>query len=177
MDPIGFFYMVFQILWQRQVQLVWAFLMLDPHLHVCDRYISLFKTGWIWNFDPSGLFQDIKRSPGFVQLLAGLLRCLWRKLFIPQISFMCFFRNCSVPSQLRVKMHSESPSVMAFCLVCLGILAKNMPKHLAGYYLLNSYLFSDNTSQDTFPVPALYNDGVHSCRHSRVWKLHNTYAL
>ena len=24
-------------------------------------------------------------------------------------------------------------------LVCLGILAKNMPKHLAGYYLLNSY--------------------------------------
>ena len=28
---------------------------------------------------------------------------------------------------------------MAFCLVCLGILAKNMPKHLAGYYLLNSY--------------------------------------
>ena len=28
-----------------------------------------------------------------------------------------------------------------------------MPKHLAGYYLLNSYLFSDNTSQDTFPVP------------------------
>ena len=49
------------------------------------------------------------------------------------------FRNCSVPSQLRVKMHSKSPSVMAFCLVCLGILAKNMPKHLAGYYLLNSY--------------------------------------
>ena len=28
---------------------------------------------------------------------------------------------------------------MAFCPVCLGILAKNMPKHLAGYYLLNSY--------------------------------------
>ena len=24
-------------------------------------------------------------------------------------------------------------------LVCLGILVKNMPKHLAGYYLLNSY--------------------------------------
>ena len=38
-------------------------------------------------------------------------------------------------------------------------------------------LFSDNTSQDTFPVPALYNDDVRSCRHSRVWKLHNTYAL
>ena len=49
--------------------------------------------------------------------------------------------NCSVPSQLRVKMHSKSPSVMAFCLVCLGILAKNMPKRLAGYYLLNSYVF------------------------------------
>ena len=38
-------------------------------------------------------------------------------------------------------------------------------------------LFSDNTSQDTFPVPVLYNDDVHSCRHSRVWKPHNTYAL
>ena len=38
-------------------------------------------------------------------------------------------------------------------------------------------LFSDNTSQDTFPVPTLYNDDVRSCRHSRVWKLHNTYAL
>ena len=37
-------------------------------------------------------------------------------------------------------MHSKSPSVMAFCLICLGILAKNMPKHLAGYYLLNSYI-------------------------------------
>ena len=34
------------------------------------------------------------------------------------------FCNCSVPSQLRVKMHSKSPSVMAFCLICLGILAK-----------------------------------------------------
>ena len=54
--------------------------------------------------------------------------------------------NCSVPSQLRVKMHSKSPSVMAFCLVCLGILAKNMPKHLAGYYLLNSYFASINSS-------------------------------
>ena len=53
-----------------------------------------------------------------------------------------YLRNCSVPSQLRVKMHSKSPSVMAFCLVCLGILAKNMPKHLAGYYLLNSYELS-----------------------------------
>ena len=37
--------------------------------------------------------------------------------------------------------------------------------------------FSDSTSQDIFPVPVLYNDGVHSCRHSRVWRLHNTYAL
>ena len=36
-------------------------------------------------------------------------------------------------------MHSTSPLVMAFCLVCLGILAKNMPKRLAGYYLPNSY--------------------------------------
>ena len=50
--------------------------------------------------------------------------------------------NCSVSSQLRVKMHSKSPSVMAFCLVSLGILAKNMPKRLAGYCLLNSYYYS-----------------------------------
>jgi DNA-binding response OmpR family regulator len=34
----------------------------DPHLHVCDWYIILFKTGRIWIFDPSSLFQDIKRS-------------------------------------------------------------------------------------------------------------------
>ena len=34
---------------------------------------------------------------------------------------------------------------MAFRLVCLGILAKNMPKHLAGYYLLNSYHLSQKT--------------------------------
>ena len=91
MDPICFFHVAFQFFWQRQPHPVWAFLMPEPHLHVCDRYISLFKTGWIWIFDPSGLFQDIKGSPCFVQLLAGLLCCLWRKLFIPQISFMCFF--------------------------------------------------------------------------------------
>ena len=35
-------------------------------------------------------------------------------------------------------MHSKSPSVMAFCLVCLGILAESMPKRLAEYSLLNS---------------------------------------
>ena len=38
-------------------------------------------------------------------------------------------------------------------------------------------LFSDSTSQDTFPVPILYNDDVHSYRYSKVWKLHSTYAL
>ena len=26
-------------------------------------------------------------------------------------------------------------------------------------------------------ILALYNDAVHSCRYSRVWKLHYTYAL
>ena len=31
--------------------------------------------------------------------------------------------HCSVTSQLRAKMHLKSPSVMAFLLVCLGILA------------------------------------------------------
>ena len=40
----------------------------------------------------------------------------------------------SVHSNL-VKMHSKSPSVMAFCPVCLGILPLFMAKHLAGYYL------------------------------------------
>ena len=39
-------------------------------------------------------------------------------------------------------MHSKSPSVMAFCLVCLGILAKSMPKRLAEYSLLNSISYS-----------------------------------
>ena len=39
-------------------------------------------------------------------------------------------------------MHSKSPSVMAFCLVCLGILAKDMPKRLAEYSLLNSISYS-----------------------------------
>ena len=50
------------------------------------------------------------------------------------------YSNRSVPSQLRCEIHSKSPSVMAFCLVCLGLLAKNMPKTPRGYYLLNSYL-------------------------------------
>lgn len=30
--------------------------------------------------------------------------------------------NCSVPSQLQAKMYMKSPSVLAFLLVCLGIL-------------------------------------------------------
>ena len=38
-------------------------------------------------------------------------------------------------------------------------------------------LFSGNTSQDTFPVTVLYNGDVRSYRYSRVWMLHNTYAL
>ena len=48
--------------------------------------------------------------------------------------------NCSVPSQLRAKMHKKSPSVMAFWLVCLGILTF-MSKHLAGQWQLNSYYY------------------------------------
>ena len=46
-------------------------------------------------------------------------------------------------------MHSKSLSVIAFCLVCLGILAKSMPKRLAGYYLPNSY----NTSTKEYDEP------------------------
>ena len=61
-------------------------------------------------FDPSGLFQDIKRSPDFVQLLAGLLRCRWRKLFIPQISFICFFLIIPV----RILFQSQFFIMMAF---------------------------------------------------------------
>ena len=110
MDPVGFFHIAFQILWQGQPQLVWAFLMPDSHLHVSDRYIVLFKTGRIWIFDPSGLFQDIKRFPCFIQLLAGLLRCLWRKLFIPQISLMCFFLVIPV----RIPFQSQFFIMMAF---------------------------------------------------------------
>ena len=49
-------------------------------------------------------------------------------------------------------MHSKSPSVMAFCLVCLGILAKNMPKRLAGYDLLNSYIKVTENSNNKIQV-------------------------
>ena len=62
----------------------------NSHLHVSDRYIVLFKSRRIWRFDPAGLFKGIKWFPGFIQLLAGLLRCLGWKLSIPQISFMRF---------------------------------------------------------------------------------------
>ena len=110
MDPVSFFHIAFQIFWQRQTQLIWTFLMPDPHLHVCNRDIVLFKTGRIWSFDSSGLFQDIKRFPCLVQLLAGLLRCLWRKLFIPQIFFMCFFLIIPV----RILFQSQFFIMMAF---------------------------------------------------------------
>ena len=32
----------------------------------------------------------------------------------------------------------------AFCRVCLGILAKHMPKHFMEYCLLNSYVYSSS---------------------------------
>ena len=38
---------------------------------------------------------------------------------------------------------------MAFCLVCLGILAKTMPKHLAECYLLNCYTVQIKEKTDT----------------------------
>ena len=37
----------------------------------------------------------------------------------------------SVQARTLTRCSRKSPSVMAFWLVCLGILAKNMPKHLA----------------------------------------------
>ena len=39
-------------------------------------------------------------------------------------------------------MHSKSPSVMTFYLCMSRDFGKNMPKRLAGYYLLNSYSVS-----------------------------------
>ena len=38
-------------------------------------------------------------------------------------------RTVPYPHSYESKMHSKSPSVMAFCFICLWILAKNMPKH------------------------------------------------
>ena len=62
------------------------------------------------------------------------------------------------------------------CPAVCGSLALSVTEVVCTTDLLYA-LFSDNTSQDTFPAPVLYNDDVHSCRHSRVWMLHNTYAL
>ena len=137
MDPIGFFHIAFQIPWQRQTQLVWAFLMPDPHLHICDRYIVLFKTGRIWLFDPSGLFQYIKRFPCFVQLLAGLLSRLWWKLSVPQISFMCFFLIIPV----RILFQSQLFIMMAFIVADIpefGSRITHMPYDI-GIFLTDLY--------------------------------------
>ena len=56
-----------------------------------------------------------ERSIRNLQLFVRKREDIWENSFIS--------RNCSVPSQLRAKMHLKSPSVMAFWLVCLGILA------------------------------------------------------
>ena len=91
---------------------------------------ALTASTCIWSH-PRGAFFTLLEHYGVISYKVNKVHTLVHTLFSA-----C---NCSVPSQLRVKMHSKSPSVMAFCLVCLGILAKNMPKRLAGYYLLNSY--------------------------------------
>ena len=81
--------------------------------------------------------------------------------------FSYFFCNCSVPSQLRAKMHLKSPSVMAFWLACLGILAKNMPKRLAGYCLLNSYFLLQFPERIQRPFYFLRLDAVSHTEISR----------
>mgnify|MGYP006936323764 CR=1 FL=1 len=113
MNPISFFHIAFQILWQRQPQLIGAFLVPDSHLHVSDRYIVLFKSRRIWIFDSNGLFKNIKWFPGFIQLLAGLLRCLGWKLSIPQISFMRFLLIIPVRILLQLQFFISTAFIVA----------------------------------------------------------------
>ena len=56
--------------------------------------------------------------------------------------FCIKLRNCSVPSQLRPKMHKKSPSVMAFWLVCLGILTYSCQNTSwdSGYWIVTKLL-------------------------------------
>ena len=66
MDPVGFFHIARSLAETAAACL--NLLMPDPHLHVCDWYVVLFKTGRIWIFDPSCLFQDIKRFNKFIHV-------------------------------------------------------------------------------------------------------------
>ena len=58
--------------------------------------------------------------------------------------FFLIFRNCSVPSQLRAKMHLNDK--ITFGDGILACMSRDfdifMSKHLAGQWLLNSYDFS-----------------------------------
>ncbi len=121
-----------------------------PMAYLCNTFFSTEKLpGFLGKFvsalplsQTSHMIRSISAGEGFA--LSGIVILLVTYLTFLQgshhgLSIRKRICNCSVPLQLRVKMHSRSPSVIAFCLVCLGILAKNMPKHLAGYYLLNSY--------------------------------------
>ena len=160
MDPVGFFHIDLQILWQRQPQLVWTFLMPDPHLHVCDWYVVLFKTGRIWIFNPSGLFQDIKRFPRFIQLLAGLLRCLWRKLSVPQISFMRFFLIIPV----RILFQSQFFIMMTFVVADIsefGSCITHMPYDI-GIFWPDLYRCSVWQQHSSFSLQTVMRTSIHS---------------
>lgn len=160
MDPVCFFHIDFQILWQRQPQLVWTFLMPDPHLHVCNRYILLFKTGRIWFFDPSGLFQDIKRFPCFIQLFADFLRCLWRKLSVPEISFMCFFLIVLV----RILFQSQFFIMMTFIVADIlefGSCITHMPYDI-GIFRPDFYRCSMRQQHSSPPSYTIADGNLHS---------------
>ena len=69
------------------------------------------------------IFQYIHQRSKFSSHFSCPLLIFSQNSCIERIAIMDInFRNCSVPSQLRAKMHKKSPSVMAFWLVCLGIL-------------------------------------------------------
>ena len=55
---------------------------------------------------------------------------------------------------------------MVFCLVCLGILAKDMPKRLAEYSLLNSISYSPGLL--VFYQNLFYNGGANKMKEDKV---------
>ena len=79
------------------------------------------------------------------------------------ISFYLYnYRNCSVPSPLRAKMHKKSPSVMEFWLVCLGIFTYSCQNTSRdrGYLIVTNYLYKieqkryQSVSEKSFPQSA-----------------------
>ena len=105
-----------------------------PMAYLCNTFFSTEKLpGFIGKFvaalplsQTSHMIRSISAGEGFA--FSGIVILLVYLLVFtgiaPGLSIRKRICNCSVPLQLRVKMHSRSPSVIAFCLVCLGIWQK-----------------------------------------------------